>query len=131
MNDEASYICNVCGEEIVIPLDMAAGQIKNTSRTARSAAVPMSFTSRSAKTVKSEFGRKGSDDAQGFARWHRRWEVGTFRFPIAAEGTNNLAISATDPAMLLDGVELDENAGRLAFDPRREGAKRERDRCDP
>jgi hypothetical protein len=59
-----------------------------------------------------------------------RLEVGTFRFPIAAEGTNSLAISATDLAMLLDGVELDENACRLAFDPRREGAKRERDRSD-
>ena len=25
MNDEASYICDSCGEEIVIPLDLAAG----------------------------------------------------------------------------------------------------------
>jgi hypothetical protein len=59
-----------------------------------------------------------------------RLEVGTFRFLVAAEGTTSLAVSATDPAMLLDGVKLDENAGRLAFDPRRESAKRERDRSD-
>ncbi|MEO2031440.1 MAG: CPXCG motif-containing cysteine-rich protein [Planctomycetaceae bacterium] len=25
MNDEASYICDVCGEEIVIPVDPTAG----------------------------------------------------------------------------------------------------------
>lgn len=25
MNDEISYICNACGEEIVIPLDPSAG----------------------------------------------------------------------------------------------------------
>jgi hypothetical protein len=25
MNDEASYVCDSCGEEIVIPLDLAAG----------------------------------------------------------------------------------------------------------
>ena len=26
MHDEASYICNACGEEIVIPLDLSAGR---------------------------------------------------------------------------------------------------------
>jgi hypothetical protein len=25
MNDEASYVCDSCGEEIVIPLDLTAG----------------------------------------------------------------------------------------------------------
>ena len=25
MNDEISYICDACGEEIVIPLDLSAG----------------------------------------------------------------------------------------------------------
>ncbi len=25
MNDEASYVCESCGEEIVIPLDLSAG----------------------------------------------------------------------------------------------------------
>lgn len=25
MNDEASYICNSCGEEIVVPIDLTAG----------------------------------------------------------------------------------------------------------
>jgi len=26
MHDEASYICDACGEEIVIPLDLSAGE---------------------------------------------------------------------------------------------------------
>ena len=26
INDEASYICDACGEEIVIPLDLSAGE---------------------------------------------------------------------------------------------------------
>ena len=25
MNDEASYICSACGEEIVVPIDVSAG----------------------------------------------------------------------------------------------------------
>lgn len=25
MNDEAAYVCNVCGEEIVVPIDASAG----------------------------------------------------------------------------------------------------------
>lgn len=25
MNDEASYLCDHCGEEIVVPIDLAAG----------------------------------------------------------------------------------------------------------
>ena len=26
MQDEASYICDACGEEIVVPIDLGAGQ---------------------------------------------------------------------------------------------------------
>ena len=28
MQDEASYICDVCGEEIVIPIDPSAGRVQ-------------------------------------------------------------------------------------------------------
>ena len=42
----------------------------------------------------------------GFAIWYKRLESGTFRFPQAAEGQASLTISATDLAMLLDGVDL-------------------------
>jgi len=45
-------------------------------------------------------------DAQGYTLWYRRLEQGTFRFPAPREGESSLVISATDLAMLLDGVEL-------------------------
>ena len=45
-------------------------------------------------------------DAQGYTLWYRRLEQGTFRFPKPREGEASLSISATDLAMLLDGVEL-------------------------
>jgi hypothetical protein len=27
MNDEASYVCDSCGEEIVVPIDLSAGDL--------------------------------------------------------------------------------------------------------
>ncbi len=29
MDDEASYICDSCGEEIVIPIDFSAGRVQD------------------------------------------------------------------------------------------------------
>lgn len=47
-------------------------------------------------------------NTHGYALWYTRLERGTFRFPAAggAENATCLTISATDLAMLLDGVEL-------------------------
>ena len=47
-------------------------------------------------------------NTHGYALWYTRLERGTFRFPTAgaAENATCLTISATDLAMLLDGVEL-------------------------
>lgn len=42
----------------------------------------------------------------GYALWYKRLEEGSFRFPKAAEGQTGVTISATDWAMLLDGVDL-------------------------
>ncbi len=28
MNDEASYLCGACGEEIVIPIDLSEGELQ-------------------------------------------------------------------------------------------------------
>lgn len=42
----------------------------------------------------------------GYALWYKRLEAGTFRFPAASEEQSSVAISATDLAMLLDGVDL-------------------------
>ena len=67
MNDEASYICDACGEEIVVPIDLSAGASQVTSRTARSAAARTSFTSRS-KTATCGCGPNQSD---AFSSLHR------------------------------------------------------------
>ena len=45
-------------------------------------------------------------EATGYALWYKRLEAGTFRFPAASEEQPSLSISATDLAMLLDGVDL-------------------------
>lgn len=45
-------------------------------------------------------------NTHGYALWYTRLEAGTFRFPTALEGAASLAITATDLAMLLDGIEL-------------------------
>jgi len=42
----------------------------------------------------------------GYTIWYRRLEAGTFRFPVASENQQSVTISATDLAMLLDGVDL-------------------------
>ncbi len=28
MNDEASYFCDACGEEIIVPIDLSAGRVQ-------------------------------------------------------------------------------------------------------
>lgn len=45
-------------------------------------------------------------NTHGYAIWYTRLEKGTFRFPRPEEGAASMTISATDLAMLLDGVEL-------------------------
>lgn len=45
-------------------------------------------------------------DAHGYTLWYRRLEQGTFRFPTPQAGAASLSISATELAMLIDGVEL-------------------------
>jgi transposase len=45
-------------------------------------------------------------DTHGYAIWYKRLEVGGFRFPPAEPNATSVTISATDLAMLLDGVDL-------------------------
>jgi transposase len=45
-------------------------------------------------------------DTQGYAIWYKRLEKGNFSFPRPKQDAASVAISATDLAMLLDGVEL-------------------------
>ena len=47
MEDEATYICDSCGEEIVIPIDPSAGAVSNTSKIAPFVAIPTSCRSKS------------------------------------------------------------------------------------
>jgi transposase len=49
----------------------------------------------------------------GFALYLRRLEKGTFAFPTAA--TNELAITATQLAMILSGIELSQTRTRTRF----------------
>src|SRR3954463_13349866 len=61
MRDEASYVCDSCGEEIVVPIDLCRrGRAGSTSRIARSAVARTSYTSRLMTTATCGCGRKGN-----------------------------------------------------------------------
>jgi transposase len=45
-------------------------------------------------------------DTHGYAIFYRRLERGTYRFPAPPQDAASVTISATELAMLLDGVEL-------------------------
>jgi len=45
-------------------------------------------------------------DEDGWALFYKRLEAGRFSFPTARDGQRSVTISATDLAMLLDGVDL-------------------------
>ena len=66
-NEEASYFCDACGEEIVIPLDLSAGKARSTSRIVRSAAARTSFMLRST-AVMCGCGPKGNRSDLHFPR---------------------------------------------------------------
>lgn len=42
----------------------------------------------------------------GYVLWYKRLEIGRFRFPPMAADQTRVVVSATDFAMLLDGVDL-------------------------
>jgi transposase len=54
-------------------------------------------------------------DTHGYAIWYKRLETGTFRFPRPEPDTASLTISATELAMLLDGVELSSVKRRARY----------------
>jgi len=45
-------------------------------------------------------------EEDGYAIWYKRLEKGTFRFPIAADGSAHVEIRAADLIMLLAGIDL-------------------------
>ena len=45
-------------------------------------------------------------DADGFALWYKRLEVGTFRLPVLKAGQAKVELKASELAMLLEGIDL-------------------------
>jgi transposase len=59
------------------------------------------------------FGNKSADriklllwEEDGYAIWYKRLEKGSYRFPAAADGAEQVEVRAADPIMLLAGVDL-------------------------
>ena len=103
MKDEASYLCDSCGEEIVVPIDLSAGiDARSTSRIARSAAARTSFTSRSMRMATCGYGRKGS---RMLPLYEDPWF--TFRF----------ADDRIIPRFHLEGVEAGRRVSVFKIDP--------------
>jgi len=45
-------------------------------------------------------------EEDGFAIWYKRLEKGSYRFPVAADGAEQVEVRAADLIMLLAGVDL-------------------------
>ena len=45
-------------------------------------------------------------EEDGYAIWYKRLEKGSYRFPAAADGAEQVEVRATDLIMLLAGVDL-------------------------
>ena len=60
MNDEASYTCDSCGEEIVVPVDLSAGSSQEYVEDCPVCCLPISSTSKSTRTATCGFGRSRS-----------------------------------------------------------------------
>jgi len=45
-------------------------------------------------------------DADGFALWYKRLEEGTFRTPRTSDETASVELTASELAMMLDGIDL-------------------------
>ena len=103
MKDEASYVCDSCGEEIVVPIDLSAGPSRSTSRTVRFAAAQTSFTSKSMRMEKCESGHHENDDM--LPLYHD--PCFTFRF----------ADDRIIPRFHLEGVEKGRHVSVIKIDP--------------
>jgi transposase len=45
-------------------------------------------------------------DTDGFALWYKRLEEGTYRLPVARENQRGMELKASEPAMMLEGIDL-------------------------
>ena len=60
-------------------------------------------------------------DADGFALWYKRLELGTFRRPHADADATGVELKASDLAMLLEGIDLKsiKRSVRLKLTPKK------------
>jgi transposase len=54
-------------------------------------------------------------DADGYALWYKRLEVGTFRLPSAKTAGTAVELKASELAMLLEGIDLTSIKRRQRF----------------
>ena len=114
VKDEASYVCDSCGEEIVVPLDVSAVPTRSTSRIARSAADRTSFTSKSTRAATCGFGPRGSRAELYMIPLHRDpWF--TFRF----------ADDRRIPRFHLEGIEAGRRVSVVKIDHPNTGERRD------
>ena len=54
-------------------------------------------------------------DRDGYALWYKRLEAGTFQFPIVTPDMKSVAVSASDFALILNGIDLASVRRRKRF----------------
>jgi len=45
-------------------------------------------------------------DRDGYALWYKRLEAGTYRLPVVKDGETHVELTASELAMLLEGIDL-------------------------
>lgn len=54
-------------------------------------------------------------DRDGYALWYKRLEKGTYQLPLAADDVMHVELSASELAMLLEGIDLRSLKRRARF----------------
>jgi transposase len=54
-------------------------------------------------------------DRDGYALWYKRLEAGTYRLPVAGDGAARVELTASELAMLLEGIDLRSIKRRKRF----------------
>lgn len=54
-------------------------------------------------------------DRDGYALWYKRLEAGTFQFPIVTRDMKSVEVSASDLALILNGIDLASVRRRKRF----------------
>ena len=54
-------------------------------------------------------------DRDGYALWYKRLEAGTYRLPVVIDGASRVELTASELAMLLEGIDLRSIKRRKRF----------------